>query len=230
MRYIKCPYCNANIDFYTPNLKNNYVSYETHTILKSIPKQTNDYAPTCICITFIKCPYCNEYIIYANGMGTLVKDINVPIKPFNYRKNFPDYIPKPIIEDYNEACDIVNLSPKASATLSRRCLQGMIHDVWNIKLKNLNQEITALKPKIELQVWNAIDSLRQIGNIGAHMEKDVNTIVSIEPNEAILLIKLIEYLFQKWYIEPKETSDFLSSIETINKNKQIQRVGKTSQE
>jgi hypothetical protein len=38
----------------------------------------------------------------------------------------PDYIPLPLVTDYYEACRIRDLSPKASATLSRRCLQGMI--------------------------------------------------------------------------------------------------------
>src|SRR6266849_6151096 len=43
---------------------------------------------------------------------------------------FPDYVPAPILGDYREACLIKDLSPKASATLSRRCLQGMIRDFW----------------------------------------------------------------------------------------------------
>ena len=39
-------------------------------------------------------------------------------------------IPIPqLMDDYEEACAIVNLSPKASATLSRRCLQGMIAQI-----------------------------------------------------------------------------------------------------
>ena len=48
----------------------------------------------------------------------------------------PDYIPAAIRQDYLEAVKIVGLSPKASATLARRYLQGMIHDFWDIKEKN----------------------------------------------------------------------------------------------
>jgi hypothetical protein len=47
----------------------------------------------------------------------------------------PDYIPEQIKDDYYEACSILNLSPKASATLARRCLQGMIRDFWGITKK-----------------------------------------------------------------------------------------------
>ncbi|WP_083803471.1 DUF4145 domain-containing protein [Sagittula stellata] len=57
----------------------------------------------------------------------------------------PSFIPTPIIEDYTEACRISLLSPKASATLSRRCLQGMIRDFCGIKEKNLFNEIEKLK-------------------------------------------------------------------------------------
>lgn len=48
--------------------------------------------------------------------------------PPSFAKVFPDYVPKPVRDDYTEACVIRDLSPKASATLSRRCLQGMIRD------------------------------------------------------------------------------------------------------
>ena len=39
--------------------------------------------------------------------------------PSSRAQPFPDYIPKAILDDYNEACLIRDLSPKASATLSR---------------------------------------------------------------------------------------------------------------
>lgn len=134
----------------------------------------------------------------------MVKDINTIIKPNSLAKQFPDYIPETIRNDYEEAYAILHLSPKASATLSRRCLQGMIHDFWDIKLKNLNQEISALKDKIPADLWSSIDALRQLGNIGAHMEKDTDVIVDIDPNEAESLIKLIELLMKEWYINREE--------------------------
>lgn len=59
--------------------------------------------------------------------------------PESEAKVMPDYLPDPIIEDYYEACKIKLLSPKASATLSRRCLQGMIRDFHKISMKTLFQ-------------------------------------------------------------------------------------------
>lgn len=119
----------------------------------------------------------------------------------------PEYIPKAIREDYKEACAIVELSPKAAATLARRCLQGMIRNFWGIKGKNLQDEIDQLKGKVENSTWNSIDAVRKIGNIGAHMAKDVNLIIDIEPDEAQLLIQLIEYLFCAWYVARHEREE-----------------------
>jgi hypothetical protein len=39
-----------------------------------------------------------------------------------------------------------------------------------------------------------------LGNIGAHMEADVNVIVDVEAGEAKLLIGLIETLVDEWYV------------------------------
>lgn len=120
----------------------------------------------------------------------------------------PDYIPNPLRVDYYEACLIRDLSPKASATLTRRCLQGMIRDFAQIKKGTLNQEITALKQAVESGVADrsiseesveAIDHVRSVGNIGAHMEKDIDLIVEVDPGEAQALIELVEMLFDEWY-------------------------------
>ena len=112
----------------------------------------------------------------------------------------PDYIPEPIKSDYYEACRIRDLSPKASATLARRCLQGMIRDYWKISKARLKDEIDALEEKVDPNTWSSIDVVRSVGNIGAHMEKDINIIVDVEPEEAQLLIGLVEQLIDDWYV------------------------------
>lgn len=138
-------------------------------------------------------------------------------------QHFPDYIPQAIRNDYEEACAVLNLSPKSSATLCRRCLQGMIRDFWGIHEKNLNAEITALKGKIPIAQWNALDALRGIGNIGAHMEHDVNLIIDIEPGEAIKLLRLIELLIKDWYVARHDQEELYEQITSIGVEKQQQR-------
>ena len=62
------------------------------------------------------------------------------------------------------------------------------------------EEIEAIKGNTDPLTWDAIDAVRKIGNIGAHMEKDINIIVDVDPDEAQLLIELIEILVKEWYI------------------------------
>jgi hypothetical protein len=50
----------------------------------------------------------------------------------------------------------------------------MIRDFWGIKKARLVDEIEAIAEKTDADTWAAIDSVRKIGNIGAHMEKDIN--------------------------------------------------------
>lgn len=178
---------------------------------------------SCLEISFYKCPNCNQYTIKAIGIGEQINEVNVPIRPISSAKQFPQYIPEAIRHDYEEACAIVSLSPKASATLSRRCLQGMIRDFWGIEKKNLYEEISALKNQIPADLWSSIDALRQLGNIGAHMEKNTNVIVDIDPNEANSLIQLIELLMKEWYINRDERKKLFSSIITTNQTKQSER-------
>ncbi len=134
------------------------------------------------------------------------------IYPRSNAIQFPSYVPKSIRQDYEEACAISSQSPKASATLARRCLQGMIRDFWRIKKNRLIDEIADLQGKIPASQWAAIDALRKIGNIGAHMEKDVNTIIDVDQGEAERLIMLIELLIDKWYIARNEEATLLESI------------------
>jgi hypothetical protein len=141
--------------------------------------------------------------------------------PGSISKPQPDFIPKVLRDDYYEACLIRELSPKASATLARRCLQGMIRDFCGINRKTLFDEIKELEksvnegnaPKgVTPESVEAIDHVRSIGNIGAHMEADVNTIIEIDPDEAQELIGLIEMLFEEWYVARHDRNQRLAKI------------------
>lgn len=132
--------------------------------------------------------------------------------PQSAAKIYPDYIPAQIRQDYIEATAIVKSSPRASATLSRRCLQGMIRDFWGISKKTLYAEIEAIEEYVDAMAWQAIDAVRIVGNISAHMQDDVNHVIEVEPEEALLLINLIELLMKEWYINRHERSIQLQKL------------------
>jgi len=139
--------------------------------------------------------------------------------PSSNAKAFPEYIPAAITQDYKEACLIQDLSPKASATLSRRCLQGILRDFWQVKPARLVDEINEIQNKVDHVTWDAIEAVRKLGNIGAHMEKDINVIVDVDPNEAGLLIGLIETLLQEWYVSREERKKRMGAITAAAVNK-----------
>ena len=163
--------------------------------------------------------------------------INPPIRkwillPESKAKRQPNYIPQPIVSNYMQACSIIDLSPNASAVMSRRCLQGMIRDFWNVRGKRtLLEEIEEIKNDVQQTTRDAIDAARDIGNFGAHMEEDISLNLDVEPYEAQMLISLIERLFEDWYVTRHEKNKRLAAIVDVAKNKKAKRdaaVGKSS--
>ena len=140
-------------------------------------------------------------------------------------KQFPSFVPKSIRVDYAEACSIRDLSPKSAATLARRCLQTMIRDFWQVKEANLAQEIAAIKPQVGAVTWKAIDAVRKLGNIGAHMEKEVDHVIDITPHEAKKLVWLVGILITRWYVESAEEKKQFAKITKIARQKEAQRKG-----
>ena len=187
----------------------------------------------------VTCPTkeCGEYEIRASlskaklsPMGSWVSTgealFEWQMRPQSAARTFPSYIPAPILQDYSEACAIRDLSPKASATLSRRCLQGIIRDFWGVSKSRLVDEIEEIKDRTDALTWQAIDAVRGVGNIGAHMERDINLVVDVEPHEAALLIGLLEVLLKDWYVAKHEREEQLNRIVALGSTKSDARKGK----
>jgi len=99
--------------------------------------------------------------------------------------------------------------------------------LWNALIKliwqTLYDEIEAINGKVEEEVWEAIDSVRKIGNIGAHMEKDIDVIIDVDPNEAELLIGLIEQLLEEWYVNKHKRQERMKQIKQAAEKKIIEK-------
>jgi hypothetical protein len=225
----KCPFCDQTATLQKPN----YSSEDHH--FENGSKHGDQIART----TVVVCPNddCKEYTLrvslYEAAYQGSWKALNSPIRiwqliPASAALGFPDYIPAAIIDDYNEACSIRDLSPKASATLSRRCLQGIIRDFWNVRKPRLVDEIEVIRDKVDPLTWDAIDAVRHIGNIGAHMEKDIDVIIDVDPQEAKLLIGLIETLIKDWYILRHHRAEQLRAIVELSDEKKLLKAQGTS--
>lgn len=216
-----CPFCGHAQAF-----SNSYISHNNgfycNTADYGIP---SSYLESSFTIYTFQCnnAACGRIAVSAINRRT---GKQIDLVPQVVMKHYPDYIPEQIRRDYEEANLILEASPKAAATLLRRCLQGMIRDFWNIKKENLFAEITAIKDKVTPPQWKALDGLRKIGNIGAHMEQDVNLIIDIEAGEAKKLLRLIEMLLEKWYIARHDEEALCVDISEIADEKALQRKAK----
>lgn len=225
-----CPFCNR-----PQTLTDGQACGSSHYI----PLKEHKYGEVGLSVWAFACanPACREVsvdVALTNGEGkydnyrpkSAIQQLK--LRPESFAKPQPEFIPKALRDDYLQACRIRDLSPRASATLARRCLQGLIRHFCGISKSRLIDEITALRDAVEsgkaprgvtIESIDAIDHVRKIGNIGAHMERDVDLLIDIDAGEAQALIELIEMLFDEWYVEQHNRVERLKKIAKIGAEK-----------
>ncbi|MBN3789704.1 DUF4145 domain-containing protein [Burkholderia sp. Ac-20353] len=159
------------------------------------------------------CPACGKAIIvlraeFKPGTKYLYAD---DVEPFlvypksTGRQPAPDEVPDQIAEDYHEACAVLASSPKASAALSRRCLQALLRDN-GFEQRDLAPAIEAALASNQLPsaISENLDAVRVIGNFAAHPMKDTSSgeILPVEPHEAEWNLDVLEQLFDFYYVQP----------------------------
>jgi hypothetical protein len=204
---IDCPHCGV------------YSTMRIETIVKRINWQ---FDLTCSCTHCEKSVFVQVEYITA---GTFDSDIApedstnvIAIYPRKSCVNIPSEIPEIYRDDYREALLVADISPKASAALSRRILQAVIREKFNIIHKTLDKEIDEfIKLKdIPSSLAESVDAIRVVGNFAAHPQKTTNTgeILDVEPGESEWLIDVLEQLFDFAFIRPaklKEQKDKLNA-------------------
>ncbi|MEN6465823.1 MAG: DUF4145 domain-containing protein [Syntrophaceae bacterium] len=139
--------------------------------------------------------------------------------PESEAKTFPDYIPEKLRGEYQEACLLKAKSPRASAVISRKCIQAILRDFYGVSGPSLADEIDSLKGKMDNTAWQAIGIARQFGNIDSYLNEDVNLLLDVQPDEASLLIWLTETLFEEFYIARHERGSKLDKLKALARNK-----------
>jgi len=116
----------------------------------------------------------------------------------------PTDVPPAIASDYNEAALVLADSPKASAALSRRCLQHFLRDVAKITASDLSREIDEIIASgvLPSNISDELDKVRIIGNFAAHPNKSTSTgvILGVEPGEAEWNLEVLEDLFDFYFV------------------------------
>jgi hypothetical protein len=113
-------------------------------------------------------------------------------------------VPEEFAADYREACLVLTDSPKASAALSRRCLQLLLREKGRVKPGNLSDEIDQAMQQLPSHLAEAVDAVRNIGNFSGHPIKNTNTgeIVEVEPGEAEWSLEVLEGLLDFYFVQP----------------------------
>lgn len=205
---MKCPHCNVGI-------KLEIERADTYEL-----KQASATNRLGIEISHGFCSECNELIVilkrgeykFIEGEGELsaIQEESFLYPKFS-KKIVDQLVPNDYREAFNEANTVLGISPKASAALSRRLLQSILRDNYNITDTNLAEQIKKfiVLPNIPSYVSQAVDAIRNIGNFAAHPNKYLNTgeIVDVEHGEAEWLLDVLEALFDITFIQPRQTQD-----------------------
>ena len=156
---------------------------------------------------FETCPECGDPIVSLKkrhlGSG---KTNTVLVYPRAISRGpLPPEIKGVFREDYTEACLVLGDSPKASAAISRRCLQNILREKAGVKHQNLSNEIVEVLPKLPSHLADAVDAIRNIGNFAAHPLKSTNSgeILDVEPGEADWLLEVLEQLLDFYFVQPE---------------------------
>lgn len=129
------------------------------------------------------------------------------VRPFaSSRPPVPPEVGLAFATDYKEACLILTLSSKASAALSRRCLQNILREKAPVKRADLANEIQQVidSKTLPSHLSESIDAVRNIGNFAAHPLKSTATgeIMEVEVGEAEWLLDVLEALFDFYFVQP----------------------------
>lgn len=218
---MRCPHCNTAVHI-------NWLETSAHVVDSSSP---DDGAA----IFHGLCPSCWGLIIKlcygptGQGQFNQLELLNTTreeiLYPKYYTREIEPEVPEDHKKDYQEASAVLNISPKASAAISRRILQNILREQYNIRNKSLAKQIDEfLNLKgIPAHLSSAIDAVRNVGNFAAHPIKDTNTghIVEVEPGEAEWLLDVLDSLFDFAFVQPKRLTERRQKL-----NAKLKAIGK----
>jgi hypothetical protein len=126
----------------------------------------------------------------------------------------PTATPEPYASDYHEAALVLADSPKASAALSRRCLQAVLRDQLGATGGNLEKQIESVLPTLPTHITQGLHALRQIGNFAAHTTKDnlSGEVLDVEPGEAEWTLDILESVLDFAFSAPAAQAEKLASL------------------
>ncbi len=153
------------------------------------------------------CPECEKLIIrLLNRSGNRQTATYVHPKVAS-RTPISSEVPEEYAVDYRESCLVLADSPKASAALSRRCLQALLRNIAQTKQNDLFDQIQEVMDANSMPSYlrDNLDAVRVIGNFAAHpiKSKQSGEIIEVETGEAEWNLDVLEGLFDFYFVQPQ---------------------------
>jgi hypothetical protein len=148
-----------------------------------------------------KCGHCEQISFWVNQKMVFPLTGNVEMAN-------PD-LPADVLQDYNEAKDIVNISPRGAAALLRLSLQKLCGQLGE-KGKNINDDIASLvKRGLPVQLQQALDIVRVIGNHAVHPGQiDLKD----NPETAFALFSFVNIICDYFITQPKKIAEVFGNL------------------
>ena len=162
-------------------------------------------------VNYYTCAECLKAIVILTGASQTPgyfshKEIVYPSEYDVGSKQAPTEVDIAFAEDYNEAAAVLKISSKASAALSRRCLQNILREKAGVRKSDLAKEIQEVidSNRLPSYISDGIDAIRNIGNFAAHPLKSQSTgeIVDVEAGEAEWSLEVLDLLFDFYFVQP----------------------------
>jgi hypothetical protein len=173
------------------------------------------------------CPSCGGWFIelqhghYVQFGGTLewsMDDRTVVWPRTSSRQPIPPEVPEPFRSLATEAGLILADSPRASAALSRRCLQHLLRETGGVPTSDLFHEVewALANANFPSHVKEGLHDLREIGNMAAHPKKSTATgeYLEVEDGEAEWTLEVLEALFDHYFVGPARTAVRRAALHT----------------
>ena len=214
---MQCPVC--QVEFHNrPS--------EWKSAVQSIPD-----LPLTEIVSITLCPRCHrgivEHAVFLDDINDYI-DRKIIYPVVSQQVGVDPAVSEHLAAEFVEASNVLPISAKASAALSRRILQSILNE-QGYKGGDLAKQVDAVLNEadpnrvVPMAIRNKVDAIRNFGNFSAHPITDLTTlqIIDVEPEEAEWCLEIVSALFEHYYVRPAADAKKLADL-----NQKLQQAGK----